>query len=288
MPEHRYSLTRRTFVPGVSAGTPPRDTYWFAFRGYRLLVRVQEDQARVPELSSLQEVDLGVVRSQYLGTLDGRPCYSAELPEDAEPPPGMTFQGLRSLYGLLDEDFFWVAGRAVQIVDWDRTHQYCSACGSLTESQRRERVKVCPNCGYTSYPRLAPAIIVAVTRGDKLLLARSRRHPPGLYSVLAGFVEPGETLEECLMREVKEEVGLEVKNIRYFGSQPWPFPHSLMIAFTCEHAGGGIVLDDEEMEEAAWFGADELPRVPPPISISRQLIEWFRERAEIRAQHGSV
>lgn len=278
MPEHRYSLTRRTFVPGVTAEEPPPDdSYWFAFRGYRLLVRTVEGVACVPELSSLREVGLEAVRKQYLGALEGRPCYSVELAEDAQPPPDMSFQGLRRLYGLLDEDFFWVAGRAVQIMDWDRTHQYCSACGALTESQRHERVKVCPRCGHTSYPRLAPAIIVAVTRGDKLLLARSHRHPPGLYSVLAGFVEPGETLEECLMREVKEEVGIEVKNIHYFGSQPWPFPHSLMIAFTCEHRSGEIVLDGEEMDVAGWYGADELPRVPPGISISRQLIDWFVE-----------
>jgi NAD+ diphosphatase len=125
---------------------------------------------------------------------------------------------------------------------------------------------------------LNPAVIVAVLRDDRLLLARSHRHPPGRYSVLAGFVEPGETLEECVAREIKEEVGLDVENIRYFGSQPWPFPHSLMIAFTCDAPSGEIELDETEMAEAGWYGADALPLVPPPPTISRRLIDWFVSR----------
>lgn len=275
MRERRYTLTRQTFHPGVTppAGRPPG--YWFAFRGFRLLVARDGEEATAPHLDSLAEVGLEPVRWQYLGRLDGVHCYSAELDDDAQTPEGMAFRSLRRLYGAIDEDFFWIAGRAVQIVDWDRTHQFCGSCGARTEKDRRERVKACPACGHTSYPRLAPAIIVAVTKGDELLLARSHRHPPDLYSVLAGFVEPGETLEECVMREVKEEVGLDVKNIRYFGSQPWPFPHSLMIAFTCQYAGGEITLEEEEMAEAAWYTADALPRVPPPLSISRHLIDWF-------------
>lgn len=275
MTERRYSLTRQTFHPGV---TPPADRpggYWFAFRGYRLLVAWDGDDATVPCLGSPHEIGLEPVRWQYLGRLDGVHCYSAELDENIEPPDGMDFRSLRRLYGVIDEDLFWIAGRAVQIVDWDRTHQFCGVCGTPTERNRRERVKRCPACGHTSYPRLAPAIIVAITKGDQLLLARSHRHPPDLYSVLAGFVEPGESLEECVIREIKEEVGLDVKNIRYFGSQPWPFPHSLMIAFTCEYAGGEIRLEEEEMAEAGWYTADNLPRVPPPLSISRQLIDWF-------------
>ena len=275
MRERRYRLTGKTFHPGVAPpdGRPPG--YWFAFRGYRLLVTWDGVEAGVTRLGSLNEIGLEPVRWQYLGRLNGVHCYSAELPRDVQAPEGMAFRGLRHLYGTIDEDLFWIAGRAVQIVDWDRTHQFCGSCGTLTEKDRRERVKVCPACGDTSYPRLAPAIIVAVTRGDKLLLARSHRHPPGLYSVLAGFVEPGETLEECVVREVKEEVDVDVKNIRYFGSQPWPFPHSLMIAFTCEYAGGKIRLEEEEMAEADWYTADDLPKVPPPLSISRHLIDWF-------------
>jgi len=285
IPEHRYSLANHTFRPGITAPGPPVDgAYWFAFHDHQLLVTMDENGpepdnwgAMVPWKPSLEALGVVPLRTQYLGILDERPCYSAELPPDVKAPPGMKLVDLRRLYGLLDEDFFWIAGRAVQIVEWDRTHQFCSACATPLETETRERVKVCPSCGYSSYPRLAPAVIVAITRGDRLLLARSNRHPPGRFSVLAGFVEPGETLEECLMREVKEEVGIDVKNIRYFGSQPWPFPHSLMIAFTCEYAAGDLVLEEQEIAEADWFTADNLPRVPPKISISRALIDWFAE-----------
>jgi NAD+ diphosphatase len=276
---HAYSLTEKPFVAAI---TPPEDggegAYLFAFRGFRLLVEEGEEGTAVPFATTPEALGLVPLSRHYLGTLDGRACYALELAEDAQAPEGMAFRGLRSLYGRLDEDFFWVAGRAVQIVDWDRSHRFCGRCGAETELQAKERARVCPHCDHSYYPRLAPAIIVAVTRGDRLLLARSHRHPAGLYSVLAGFVEPGETLEECVLREVKEEVGIDVTNIRYFGSQPWPFPHSLMIAFTCQYAGGEIVLGEEEMADAAWFEAGDLPRVPPPLSISRHLIDWFVAR----------
>lgn len=294
--EHRYRLSNHTFRPGVTAPDEPVEgAFWFAFQGNKLLVTMQENGdegsgmpasdpdtagAMAPWAPALESLGLTALRTQYLGTLDEQACFSAELAEEATAPPGMKLVDLRRLYGLLDEDFFWIAGRAVQIVAWDRTHQFCSVCATPVEAKRSERVKVCPACGHSSYPRLSPAIIVAVTRGDRLLLARSHRHPPGRFSVLAGFVEPGETLEECLRREVKEEVGIDVKNIRYFGSQPWPFPHSLMIAFTCEYAVGEIVLEEAEIAEADWYRADELPRVPPRISISRALIDWFVEGIE--------
>ena len=187
----------------------------------------------------------------------------------------MVFRGLRSLFGLLDEPSFQVAGRAIQIVDWDRDHQFCGRCGARTEDQAGERSKKCPRCGLAAYPRLSPAVIVLVERGGELLLARSPHFPPGMYSTLAGFVDPGETLEQTVAREIREEVGVEVDNVRYFGSQPWPFPSSLMIGFRADHAGGEIAIDDEEIEDAGWFRAGELPRVPPRISIARALIEAF-------------
>ena len=190
----------------------------------------------------------------------------------------MTFEGLRQVYGRLDEDLFWVAARAVQIVDWDRTHKICGRCGNQLITKTTERAKECPQCGLLHFPRLAPAIIVLVERDRELLLARSRHFLPGMYSVLAGFVEPGESLEEAVVREVKEEVGLTVKDIKYFGSQPWPFPHSLMIGFTAIYAGGEITLDDTEIEDAGWFTVDNLPPIPSKISIARKLIDWFRAK----------
>jgi NAD+ diphosphatase len=182
----------------------------------------------------------------------------------------------------LDEDLFWIAARAVQIIDWDRTHQFCGRCGVPLRNKTNERAKECPWCGLLHFPRLAPAIIVLVERGNQLLLARSRHFMPGMYSVLAGFVEPGESLEEAVVREVKEEVGIEIKDIKYFGSQPWPFPHSLMIGFTATYAGGEISLDDKEIEDAGWYAAEKLPRIPGKISIARKLIDGFL------AKRGSV
>jgi len=163
-------------------------------------------------------------------------------------------------------------------VDWDRNHQYCGRCGSATADRQEERAKICPRCGLTAYPRISPAVIVAITRGEKILLARAHRFPYAMYSVIAGFVEAGESLEQCVRREIAEEVGITVKNLRYFGSQSWPFPNSLMVAFTAEHAGGEIRIDPSEIMDARWFTAADLPRIPDKASISRRLIDWFVDR----------
>jgi NAD+ diphosphatase len=179
---------------------------------------------------------------------------------------------------MLEEDLIWIAGRANQLVNWSQTHRHCGRCGQPTEDKTDERAKTCPQCGLVNYPRLSPAIIVAVLKNDRILLGRNKRFKLPFYSVLAGFVEPGETLEECVRREIREEVNISVKNIRYFGSQPWPFPDSLMIAFVADYAGGEIRTDGLEIIDAAWFTKDNLPQIPPKISIARQLIDWFVHR----------
>jgi NAD+ diphosphatase len=264
------------FISGI---VPPAEktelAWWFAFQGPKLLVDQGSDSVSIPCLVDFAELGLISLSQHYLGHLDGRDCYAVELAEGTALPPGMTLEGLRQIYGRLDETLFWVATRAVQIVDWDRTHLFCARCATPLRTKRAERAKECPICGQLHFPRLAPAMIVLVERECKLLLARSRHFLPGMYSVLAGFVEPGESLEEAVVREVKEEVGIDVKDIKYFGSQPWPFPHSLMIGFTATYAGGEITLDDSEIEDAGWFTADHLPRIPGKISIARKLIDWF-------------
>jgi len=264
------------FVSGI---LPPEvrsePAWWFIFQENRLLIYPSPESVALPFLIDLNELGLIVIRQDYLGQLDHRLCYAAEVAEGTIPPVGMAFEGLRQVYGRLDEDLFWVAARAVQIIDWDRTHQFCGRCGVPLRTQPDERAKACPQCGLLHFPRLAPAIIVLVERGNQLLLARSRHFMPGMYSVLAGFVEPGESLEEAVVREVKEEVGIEIKDIKYFGSQPWPFPHSLMIGFTATYARGEISLDDKEIEDAGWFTAEKLPRIPGKISIARKLIDQF-------------
>ncbi|HSB07712.1 MAG TPA: NAD(+) diphosphatase [Thermodesulfobacteriota bacterium] len=263
----------------ISHIIPPKDwseqAWWFAFQGSKLLVSIDSSSVIIPCLTDFSELGLITLSRHYLGLLDDRPCYAVEVSGDGTPPAGMTFEGLRQVYGRLDEDLFWVAARAVQIVDWDRTHQFCGRCGVPMELQKTERAKKCPRCGLLHFPRLAPAIIVLVERGDRLLMARSRHFASGMYSVLAGFVEPGESLEEAVEREVKEEVGITIKDIRYFGSQSWPFPHSFMIGFTATYAGGEISIDDAEIEDAGWFTVDTLPPLPGKISIARKLIDWF-------------
>jgi len=269
-------------MPFVSSIVPPSEqsepAWWFVFKNDALLVKLSEDAAYIPCVTNPEQLFLKPIRTQYLGTLEGAHCYSAEIDEqDDLIPDGMSFRRLRSLYEALPEEMFWLAGRAFQIMDWDRTHQYCGKCGHPTQSADEERAKVCPECGLTNYPQIAPAIIVAVVKNRQLLLAHAKRFPKGLYSVIAGFVEPGEKFEDCVRREVKEETGIEVKDIRYFNNQPWPFPNSLMVAFTAKYAGGEIRADEVEITDAGWFTADNFPLGPTKISIARKLIDWFVE-----------
>lgn len=277
----------RKFISGI---VPPSEreepAWWFAFQGNKLLVYLESSSISIPYLLDFKELGLTPLSQHYLGRLDKQHCYAVELAEGTAPPTGMSFGGLRQVYGRLDEALFWIATRAVQVVDWDRTHQFCGQCGTPTKTSLIERAKECPRCGLLHFPRLSPAIIVLVEHGQELLLARSRHFLPGMYSVLAGFVEPGETLEEAVAREVKEEVGLTVKEIKYFGSQPWPFPHSLMVGFTAKYHGGEISLQDPEIEDAGWFTADNLPTLPGKISIARKLIDWFVEKQRKISKEG--
>jgi NAD+ diphosphatase len=266
------------FVPSYLERFEEREpAWWFVFSGSKLLVENREKGAGIPLLRSLDVLPLRTLRKQYLGTMNGHPCLCAECEAGSPVPDGMAFHGLRKLYGALDEEIFWVAGTAFQIMDWDRTHQYCGKCGSGTKDKADERAKICAACGTVSFPRMSPAVIVAVVRDNAILLAHAARFPGAMYSVLAGFVEPGESLEDCVRREVREESGVEIKNIRYFGSQPWPFPNSLMVGFTAEYAGGEIRTDDKEIVDAQWFTADAFPPIPERISIARKLIDWFSE-----------
>ncbi len=275
------------YLPAVgSPDTAAPESYAFAFLNGRLLVHIEDKAARLPNLADLDAlhldatVQLTTVRRQHLGSFHGRDLVSLELHADAEAPEGMLLENLRALFFRLDEELFWLAARAVQIVAWDRDHQICGRCGTPTEDHPKERSKQCPECGLTHYPRLSPAVIVLVERGDQILLARSPYLPAEMFSTLAGFVEPGETLEQTVAREIEEEVSIRVKNVRYFGSQPWPFPNSLMIGFRADYAGGEIVIDEDEIESADWFTVDTLPKIPPRISIARALIDsWIGEQS---------
>ena len=279
-------------VYGASGG----EGLWFVFHGDRLLVelgppdprptddpRVRErpSWARLPLLKHNNRLWSKPTRTLYLGELATLGCWAVEVPS-GEAPPGHDWVGLRSLFSVLEDAHFALAGRALQLLQWDRDHQFCGRCGGPTEPRAEERVRVCPACGLSAYPRVAPAVMALVRRGRELLLGRSPHFPAGMYSALAGFVEPGETLEQCVVREVAEEVGVTVTNLSYFASQPWPFPHSLMIAFVCDWAAGDIRPEEGEIEAADWFDVLQLPKLPSKISIARRLIDSVSE--DIRRQ----
>ena len=221
----------------------------------------------------------------FLGLLDGHFVWGVdalELDDPDERDPAL-YRDLRMQWGALDEVRWMVAGRGIQVVEWARTHRFCGRCATPNEPTTTpgERALRCPSCGLLAFPRLAPAVITLIEREDgRVLLARNVHFPGAMYSLLAGFVEPGETLEECVARETKEEVGVDVDQITYWGSQPWPFPHSLMIGFRARYAGGDIVLQEDEIADAAWFARDDLPVVPPPMSIAGRILGAWREEGD--------
>ena len=258
---------------------------FFAFQGDNLLVSMerQEHGGILPRAGRFDELGIPCREPHYLGVRNQVHCFSVDIEDGAEPPTGMALHGLRQLYGALDEPTFQLAGRAFQIVNWDRTHHFCGRCGSAADYHKSDRARQCPECGLLSFPRVSPAVITLIHRGDEFLLARNGRFPAGRYSIIAGFVEAGETLEQGVAREIQEEVGLEVTDITYHSSQPWPFPHSLMVGFTAAWKSGDIKVDGEEIVDADWFSAERLPEsLPDGISISRRVIDDFL------AQHGGV
>lgn len=263
-------------APGQSYATArwSTDPLWFAFSGDRLLLHAGET-ARVPRESTAEGARIETSFRYPLGSLDGAPCLAVEVPDGVEAPDGMVFRDLRGIFAAVDEDFFAVAGRAKQLVNWHATHRFCGRCGGRTEISDDELAMRCTRCGMMHHPRVSPAVIVRIRKGEEILLARSPGFPEGMRSVLAGFVEPGESLEETIRREVREEVGLEVENLKYFGSQPWPFPNSLMIGFTADYAGGELTPQPGEIEDAAWYGPENLPQLPPKVSIARRMIDAF-------------
>lgn len=253
--------------------SPDQPPFWFLFRDGALLVC--EDPAMPPLPEHDDPLYLGLPRDEglFIGRLFGRPCFAVSLEPDAPAPEGYYPEPLRRLTGRLEEHYFVMAGRASQVLTWLQNHRFCSRCGHPTRAHERDLAMVCAQCGYSQYPRITPCVIMLVTRGDQALLARSPRFPEGFYSCLAGFMEPGETAEQAVRREVMEETAVEIRDLRYYGSQSWPFPHSLMLGFRAEHRGGEIHVDGEEIVDAQWWRVGELPRIPPQGSIARALID---------------
>jgi len=262
-------LADRPFTPLVEPpGAEPEGT--------PIVFTVRGDHVHLAEVDALAPDELGDGHL-YLGRLGGQDCWAVDVDGDAEPDVVLT--PLMALHAQVSEAEWTVAGRAVQLVQWRRTHRYCGRCGTETEPVPGERAMRCPACSLLAFPRLAPAVITLVVRDDgAALLARNAAWPMPMFSCLAGFVEPGETLEQAVAREVEEEVGIRVGRVDYVASQPWPFPHSLMIGFRATYADGDIEVDGAEIAEAAWFTTDDLPNIPPRLSIARRLIDdWIAE-----------
>lgn len=254
-----------------------KSAFWFIFFGNELLVTIDKNNIAIPfcEGPDIPESEFSHVFIP--GNIQEYPYKAVSLKSKPE-LEGMQFLPLRTFLGRLDDELFKAAGRSFQILNWNLNHSFCGRCGSPVKLKEDELAKVCPSCDLVVYPRISPAVIVAVTKDDRILLAHSGRFRNNMYSVLAGFVEPGETFEDCVIREIREEVNITVHNIEYFGSQPWPFPDSIMVAFTAEYKSGEIKPDGIEILEAGWFAREEMPEIPGKWSIAGKLVDWFLKK----------
>lgn len=263
-----------SFTHRIGPVDPAPHDRWCVFVGDQLLVVDNTDHVQLPDSATLQQYNLIPGAPLLLGDLGDRACLLATLHECTAAPP-WTLIDLRSALGRLPQSEAQAAGYAAQILHWDQTSRFCPRCATPTELVQHERARRCPACGLVQYPRVHPAMIVLVYRAGQVLLTRQAAWPAGRYSLIAGFVEPGETLEECVRREVAEEVGVQIDALRYLGSQPWPFPHQIMVGFIARYAGGDLVVDPHELDDARWFDVDALPSLPPPISIARKILDWY-------------
>ncbi|MEQ8693395.1 MAG: NAD(+) diphosphatase [Pseudomonadales bacterium] len=263
------------FVPHhvASEEADAGDAWYFVFTRGELVCSKAQGVPEPITADDFRWFDMEVSSKHFLGHYLNRPCWAVAA--QGSVAEGFITTGLRGLLGRTNQSLFYLAGRAQQIIEWHESHKFCGRCGEPMQDHHIDRAKQCGSCKLICYPRLSPSIIVLITKGKEMLLARNAAWPNGMYSTLAGFVEPGESVEQCLHREVFEEVGLRVKNLRYFGSQSWPFPNSLMLGFHAQYDSGEIVCQADEIADAQWFSADNLPQIPPKTAISGWLIEEF-------------
>jgi NAD+ diphosphatase len=267
-------LTPATFSPLIRPQDHARPLTFVFHRGELLL---RNEILGLPDPEVVAALNLPAERVHALGVWEGRYYQMAWLEQPELPGPDYGYHGLRSLFGAVDDGFLGLAGRAFQLAEWARTHRYCGVCATPMAQLEGERCYKCPSCGHSAYPRISPAMMVLIRKGDSVLLAMHTNSPYKRYTALAGFLEAGESIEEAIHREVYEEVGLRVHNLKYFGSQSWPFPHSLMIAYTADYLDGEIRVDESEIAEARWFGPDEeWPDLPITVSIAAQLLKAHR------------
>ena len=262
----------RNFVSATASPETINKAWYFLVKGSEIAVNLDAEERWQPYTEmDVERLSAAEPGRHFLGLMGDIACFAIEVKDS----PGISFSPLRVMLGKFDHLMAGLAGRAVQVCNWSRNHQFCGKCGAKTTVHKHDRAMVCGDCGIASYPRLSPSIIALVHREDEVLLARNHRFPDGMYSTLAGFVEPGESIEQTLVREVEEEVGVNVKNLQYLGSEPWPFPDSLMFGFHAKYDSGDIVLQEEEIADAKWFRCDNLPAIPGKTAISRWLIDDY-------------
>lgn len=259
--------------------------WWFVISAGDILV-AEDKQIPHGYLSELPMPDLREYKTVFIGELRERHCYLviADFGDTNFAAVG-EFVSVRELINEGDDELFAMAARAKQVADFLATHRFCGRCGARMQAVDWELAMHCHSCQHRCYPRISPCIIVAIRRDNQILLARGKRHPEGLYSVLAGFAEAGEALEQTLAREVMEEAGVQIKNPRYVSSQSWPFPNSLMVGFVADWAAGDVRIDPFELEEGGWFDINKLPKIPGPGTIANKLI--MRVKAEIDQERKS-
>jgi NAD+ diphosphatase len=270
------------FVPSqLGAAAPTHADFCLIIQADRLLARIDPAQRVVlPDREALTHWLVSTPEPSHLGQLDEQPCWFHAV-DDANlaPPADWEWHETRSLLGAFTPTQLHAVSCARELHWWQTRNRFCGCCGTPTINLVEERAKKCPKCNALFFPGASCAVIVAVTRGDQLLLAHNRNFRPGLFSLLAGFVDPGETLEQAAIREVREEVGIEIGDLHYITSQPWPFPNSLMLGFNAAHRSGEVLVDGKEIEQAGWYSREVLPEIPRPGTVAHLLIDrWLRAR----------
>lgn len=277
LPFNRESLAGE-FAPAKN-GDPPEDRRgtWLLVQENALLIHeaAGEPGWRLPQGPLPEDFARTLDPIVHLGTYRGAPCWAAAVPPGADAPTGFQWENLLPAQTRLTDDALSLGGMALQAIHWELTSLHCPRCGAATSQIRGEWGKRCPGCNYEHYPHLHPAVIVLVRDGDRVLLTRKAFWPKGRYGLVAGFVDVGESLEGAAAREVHEEVGVEIRDLRYAGSQYWPFPGQLMVGFTAAYSGGDLTVNRHELEDARWFSVRDLPDLPPKLSIARFLLDQF-------------
>lgn len=257
---------------------PTEPALWFLLQNKKLLVQDQDQSIALLQGDESLLANIKYRPILYIGKLNGQPCLACDIDSEQTLPANWKALGLRELYGKIQDIEYNIATYTSQLISWLETSRYCSVCGDPMTTIERSWGKQCPQGHYNAYPPVIPAIIVLIQDGERIFMG----HKPGWgkrYGLIAGFVEPGETLEECVHREIKEETGIEVKDLKYISSQPWPFPSQLMVGFTAQYKDGVFQPHDDELDDARWFTRDTLPELPPPSSVAYLLITtWLNQQ----------